>query len=172
MADLWLEIDERQKVRRPVQDLLGRVAYRLRLSRRWPRVDCLAMVPGLAVSERARAALDALGVPGMQFLGFRVNGEPFFLFYTERRLDCLDRQRSEIHYFPSSPTRVMQVVRYAFTEERVRPCDLFTVPELSDGMFFWSQETFVTDEGRSALEAARLVGFRFESLPETARPAE
>src|SRR6516162_7683900 len=56
MADLWLEIDERQKAGRPVEDLLGQIAYRLRLSRRWPRVDCLAMVPGLSVSQEARAA--------------------------------------------------------------------------------------------------------------------
>jgi hypothetical protein len=172
MADLWLEIDERHKAGRPVEDLLGQVTYYLRLSRRWPRVDCLAMVPGLAVSERARAALEALGVPGMRFLRFRVNSAPFFLFYTERRVDCLDRQRSEVRYFRSSPERVMQVVRYVFAEERVRPCDVFTVPELSDGMFFWVQQTFVTDAARTALEAARVIGFRFEPLPGPASQAE
>jgi hypothetical protein len=172
MADLWLEIDERHKVGRPVEDLLGRIAYRLRLGHRWPRIDCLAMVPGLAVSERARTALEAFGLPGMRFMEFRVNGAPFFHFYTERRVNCLDRQRSEVRYFRSSPERVMQVVRYAFAEERVRPCDVFTVPELSDGMFFWSQETFVTDSARTALEAAGLIGFRFEPLPEPASQAE
>jgi hypothetical protein len=172
MADLWLGIDERHKAGRPEGDLLARIAYRLRLGRRWPRVDCLLIVPGLAVSERARAALEALGVPGMRFMEFRVNGEPFFRFYTERRVDCLDRQRSEVRYFRSSPGRVMQVVVYAFVAERVLPCDVFTVPELSDGMFFWSQETFVTDAARTALEDARLIGFRFEPLPGSARQAE
>jgi hypothetical protein len=169
MADVWLEIDERHKLGQPVEDLLDRISYHLLLNRRWPRVDCVEMVPGLAVSERAKAAMEALGVPGMQFLGFRVNGEPFFLFYTERRVDCLDRDRSEIEYFRSSPEQVMQVVRYAFAEERVRSCDVFTVPELSDGMFLWSQETFVTDAVRTILEGADLNGFRFESLPGPSR---
>jgi len=172
MAELWLEINERHKAGLPVEELLGRIAYRLRPSRRWQRVDCLSMVPGLAVSERARAVLEMLGVPGMRFLGFRVNGEPFFLFHTERSVDCLVRERSEVRYFRSSPERVMQVVRYAFAEERLRACDVFTVPELSDGMFFWSQETFVTDAARIALEGATLIGFRFEPLPGPASQAE
>ena len=123
------------------------------------------MVPGLAVSSRAKVAFEALGVPGSEFLGFRINGEPFFLFYTDRRIDCLDRQRSEIEFFRSSPERVRQVVRYAFAKERLRPCDVFTVPELSDGMFFWSQETFLTGLARAAIEETGLVGFRFEELP-------
>jgi hypothetical protein len=172
MAVLWLEIDERQKAGQPVADLLDRVAYRVRLSRRWRRVDCLPMVPGLAVSQRARAAFEALGVPGMRFLGFRVNGEPFFLFYTDRQVDCLDRERSDVVYFRSSPQRVMHVVGYSFKEERLRPCDVFTVPELSDGMFFWSQETFVTDAARAAIEGAALVGLRFKPLPEPGKHAD
>ena len=109
MADLWLEIDERHRTDRPIAEQLARVAYDLCLSQRWPRVDCLAMVPGLAVSSRARLVFESLGLPGMRFLGFRVNEEPFFLFYTDRRIDCLDRTRSEIRYFASSPQRIKDV---------------------------------------------------------------
>jgi hypothetical protein len=165
MADLWLKVDELHKAGEPVESLLWRIAYCLLPGNRWKRVDCLSMVPGLAVSERARAALEAIGAPGMRFLEFRVNGEPFFLFYTERCLDCLDLQRSEVQYFRSSPERVKQVVRYAFAEEQVSQCDVFTIPELSAGMFFWSQEPFFTDSARTKLERAGLQGFRFEPLP-------
>ncbi len=165
MASLWLEIDERHRSDLPYDDILRRIAYQLPMNRRWDRVDFISMFPGIGVSVRARAALESLGVPGMRFLGFRVNLEPFFLFYTERVVDCLDRERSEIRYFPSSPERVMRVVSYAFTQERLRPCDLFTVPELSDGMFFWTQQTFVTDEARTILEGAGVFGIRFEPLP-------
>jgi hypothetical protein len=172
MAGLWLEIDERHKAGRPVDDLLGQINYRLRLGRRWPLVDCISMVPGLAVSGRARVALEALGVPGMRFLEFQVNGEPFFLFYTERCVDCLDRRRSVIEYFRSSPGRVKRVIAYAFFEERVRPCDVFTVPELSNRVSFWAQQTFVTDEARTALEGAGLIGFWFEPLPGPTSQAE
>ena len=96
MADLWLEIDERHKSGQKYADLLGQIKYRLRLTRHWSRVDCIEMVPGLAVSAQARMALESLGVPGMQFLEFHVNREPYFLFFTERRLDCLDRKSSSI----------------------------------------------------------------------------
>jgi hypothetical protein len=165
MADLWLEIDARHKAGQTVIDVLARIEYRLRLNYRWPRIDCVSMVPGLAISTHAKAAFEALGVPGMRFLEFRINGEPFFLFYTERRVDCLDRRRSEIKFFKSSPERVKDVVRYAFRSEPLHACDVFTVPELSDGMFFWSQQTFFTELARSAIERSGLVGFRFEDLP-------
>ena len=52
-----------------------------------------------------------------------------------------------------------------FAEEQLQPCDVFSVPELSDGMFFWSQETFLTGLVRAAIEETGLVGFRFEELP-------
>jgi hypothetical protein len=169
MADLWLACDERHKSGQPMAGLLGRVTYHLRLNRRWPQIDCLAMVPGLAVSARARAAFESLGVPGMRFLEFRVNCEPFFMFYTDRQIDCLDRERSEIRYFRHSPQRVMQVVGYAFAEDRFWQCDVFTTPELCDGMFFWSQQTFVTGAAKAAIERAGLFGFRFEPLPEPTR---
>ena len=165
MADLWLKVDERGKAGQPVADLLGQIGYRLRFSRRWPRVDCVAMMPGLAVSLGAKAALEALGVPGLRFLEFRINDEPFFPFYTDRRVDCLDRERSELEFFRCSPGQVKEVVRYAFTEDRLCPCDLFTVPELSEGSFFWSHDTFLTEPARQTLEGVGLVGFRFEELP-------
>jgi hypothetical protein len=166
MADIWLKVDDRHKAGQSETELLDQIAYRLRLNRRWPRIDCVSMVPGMGISERAKVAFERLGVPGMRFLRFRINGELFFQFYTERRIDCLDRRRSELRFFPSSPGRVMEVVRYAFVEERLQHCDVFTVPELSDGMFFWVQQTFFTEAARSALESSGLVGFQFEQLPE------
>ena len=50
-------------------------------------------------------------------------------------------------------------------EERLSPCDVFTVPELSDGMFFWWQRTLITDQARAIIDRAGLVGLRFETLP-------
>jgi hypothetical protein len=47
----------------------------------------------------------------------------------------------------------------------LRACDVFTVPELSDGMFFWSQQTFFTDAAREAVERSGGVGFQFQDLP-------
>jgi hypothetical protein len=164
MADIWIEIDERIKAGQPITQLLKRITYQVKLNRKWPRVDCLMMVPGLAVSERARTTIESLGLMGLQFLGFKVNGEPFFMFYTQRSIDCLDTARSEITYFRSAPKTVKNVVRFAFIEERLQACDLFTIPELSDGMFSWTQHIFVTDEARHIIENAGLDGFQYETL--------
>jgi hypothetical protein len=126
-----------------------------------PQVDCIQMSPGLGISSRAREAMVTLGVPGMHFLEFRVNGEPYYQFYTERIVDCLDRQRSEIMFFPDEPDRVMRVTKYAFVMGRLQDSDVFTLPELIDGMFFWSQPTFITERAKSTIDLAGLVGFRF-----------
>lgn len=164
MADLWIAIDGRHKSGLSTAKLLKQVSYRLKLNRSWPRVDCVDMVPGLAVSSRARAVFKSLKIPEMRFLAFRINEEPYFQFYTERCLDCLDRKRSDIKYFRSSPQEVKRIERYAFLKSKIRSRDLFTIPELSNGMFFWSQETYVTGETQAAIEKAGLIGFRFADL--------
>ncbi|MGE3808298.1 MAG: DUF1629 domain-containing protein [Gemmataceae bacterium] len=164
MSELWLEVDGRKKAGLPFADLLDQIAYKLKVRKRWPLVDCLSMVPGIGVSARARKVLEELGVPGMQFLRFHVNNEPFYLFYTERCLDCLDHARAEIECFAGT-ARTRRVHRFAFKEGCLQPCDVFTLPELSDGMFFWCQETFFTAAARDKFEKAGLVGFRFEDLP-------
>jgi hypothetical protein len=164
MADVWIQVDARHKAGQPYDELLAGIRYRLRLTPGWPRVDCIGMAPGIAVSESARRRFETLGVPGMRFLEFKVNKDSFFRFHTERVVDCLDRSASEIEFFPTSG-RVMKVLRYAFRLDLLLPCDVFTVPELSQGMFFWSQQTFMTAEARRAIEESRLVGFRFEELP-------
>ncbi len=165
MADLWLEIDDRYRAGEPFDNLLSQISYQLELNCRWPRVDCIAMVPGLAVSSRSKVVLENMGISGMQFLEFQVNGESFFMFLTARRVDCLDRERSELEFFRSSPEHVKEVVRYVFIEERLSPCDVFTVPELSDGMFPWAQEIFFTALARNTIEKAGLIGFHFKELP-------
>lgn len=170
MADLWLEVDERLKSDRRADDLLARIAYECKLPRRWPRIDIIRMTPGVAISARAREAFESLGVPGMRFLEFRVNGEPFFQFFTERRIDCLDLGRSEIEYFDHAPERVREVRRYAFLDSCLMDRDVFTLPELSRGAFFWAQQTFFTGPARLAVEGRGLVGLRFEELPVVGSP--
>ncbi len=99
----------------------------------------------------------------MQFLEFRINGQAYYQFYTDRCIDCLDREKSEIEFFPDSD-KVMWVDRYAFATNRLQDCDVFTVPEQSNGMFFWSQHTFFTEDARAVIERSDVVGLRFEGL--------
>ena len=164
MADLWLEVHECRKAGAPVEEILAKIDYVMRLNRRWTKIDCLAMYPGIGISPRARTILEKLKIPGMQFLEFSVKGKPYYQFYTDRRIDCLDRANSQIEFYPGSG-RVMRVHRYCFVETLLRPCDVFTVPELSRGMFFWVQQTFFTEPAREAIENSALKGFHFEELP-------
>jgi hypothetical protein len=163
MAALWLEVDDRQRAGQPFAAILERIRYRLSPPRHWKQADCLMMVPGIGVSARARGALEALGVRGMRFLPFTVNSQPWFLFYTERVVDCLNRSESEIVFFPSS-RRVMHVRRYAFDSNRLEACDVFAIPELSNGMFFWSQETFLTAAAAARLSRSGIIGFDLERV--------
>lgn len=164
MADLWLEIDECHKAGQDIQELLRQIKYRLELNPAWPQIDCLPMIPGLGISNRAKEVFESLEIPGMYFLEYSVNNDPFFMFYTERCLDCLDRKQSEVQFFESSPDRIKQISRYVFLAERLRRSDIFTIPEHSSEIFFWSQVIFVTEAARSIIERAELAGFTFKEL--------
>jgi hypothetical protein len=165
MSQRWITVDERQRAGEPIDDVLAEISYKIGRPRRWKQIDVVRLVPGIAVSARGRLALESLNVDGMKFFPFTANNEPWFLFMTERVIDCLDRSISEVTYFDSSPERALSIQRYAFFEDQLDAVDLFAIPEMNDGMFFWTQRVFVTAKARDALEASGAIGFRFEELP-------
>src|SRR3712207_3423808 len=88
-SQAWLELDERCRTGAAVEEISADIAYTCRLGRRWKRIDCISLAPTPGVSSAAKEVLEKLGVPGLRFLPFQVNGEPFHLVYTERCVDCL-----------------------------------------------------------------------------------
>lgn len=162
MSEVWLEVDDRLRSGDPVGHLLPKIKYRLKLNSTWRVVDCISMVPGLGVSGRAKRAFESLGVPGMRFLEFRANREPWYLFFTVREVACLDRQRSQISFYAHDPSRVMSIEKYVFLTDQTQDCDVFTLPEANDSMFVWSPPIFLTENAKTRIDRFGLAGFRFE----------
>jgi hypothetical protein len=78
-TDRWLEVDELVRGGTPLADELTRdLSYRVSPSKIHPKVDCLNMVPGHAISARTRDPFLSLGISGLVFMPFRVNDEPWY----------------------------------------------------------------------------------------------
>lgn len=107
----------------------------------------------------------------MQFFPITLNGDAFFRLVTRRCLDCLDRSRSVMKFFPHDPTRVMHIMRYRFDHRPIKPCDLFAIPEEFGGGT-WSQAIYVTGSVKTAIEEAGLVGLRFSEMEDFRNPLE
>lgn len=162
MAGLWTEVDERMREGESTEDLLLKIKYKLRFNRRWPKIDFVRMGGPIGVSENAKRVLTSLKVPGMQFLPYLINDQPYYLFFTERQVNCLDREKSKIEFYRHDPKRIKRVSQYAFVSKKIKDCDVFTIPETSDGMFYYWRETFFTKKAQLELENAGLIGAAFD----------
>jgi hypothetical protein len=132
-------------------------------------IDCISMMPGIAISSRARVVFESLPLEGLQFFPITLNGKAFFLLVTRRCLNCLDRSKSVMKFFSHDPTRVMHIMRYRFDHCPIKPCDLFAIPEEFGGGT-WSQAIYVTESVKTAIEEAGLVGLRFSEMEDFRDP--
>lgn len=104
------------------------------------------------VSDRLRGFLEPACEGSVEFVPISVNGRPFFGLLIHTVLDVLDRQRSEVEYFPSAPDDVMLVRRYAFKD--LGSARVFKIPELRG-------REFATEPVRQAYLESGLSGLRF-----------
>jgi hypothetical protein len=91
-----------------------------------------------------------------EFLPLLNPDEEHWFVNSWREIDALDEENSEFKRFPSSG-RIMRIIRYAFSEEKVRGAACFKIPQLSEAMF-------VTDEVVAAVREARLTGTSFQPV--------
>ena len=89
--------------------------------------DTVWMANRVFVSDRLRRALEPACEGDVEFVPLSVNGSPFFGLAVLKVLDVLDRQRSELEYFPHAPDRVMTIRRYAFKD--LGAARVFKIPE-------------------------------------------
>ncbi|MBA4190874.1 MAG: hypothetical protein C0467_23040 [Planctomycetaceae bacterium] len=164
VADAFIQFDALLRDSNHESELMDRLLRLTTQGHRSNEVDAIYLTPGLAVSERAKNALRLLNIPRIRFFPFQLDSARFFVVTTDRIVDCLDHERSQIEYFRSNPTRVKHIRHYAFHLSIIPDPDLFTIPELCDGMFSYSRPLFVTGAVVAALSAAGLQGFRFEQL--------
>ena len=114
--------------------------------------DTVWMANRVLVSDRLRKVLEPACQGDAEFLPLSVNGSPFFGLVIRNVLDVLDRQRSELEYFPSAPDRVMSIRRYAFKD--LGSTRAFKIPETPT-------RKFATEPVRQAYLASGIPGLRF-----------
>ena len=161
-VDQWMALDDAVAAGASVNSIdSSSISMNLPLTPEFPRVDCVSLVPGLAISQSARTVFDELAVGDPFYLPFCLNDETWFRPIVGHCLDCLNRGASDLEFFADS-NRVKRITKYVFRQEMINDIDIFTIPEQNDGMFFWVQTIFITDLVRERLETAQLIGFRFD----------
>jgi hypothetical protein len=95
-------------------------------------------LPGLLVSPRFRAALEAAGVANIQYfavnLTSRLNdgsSHPYFIANIVGLIRCVDFQRSDITLDPGPPTVVDSIDHLVLDETRIEGMDIFRLGELA-----------------------------------------
>jgi hypothetical protein len=89
-------------------------------------------VPGTLglFSERAIGLFIPYATRFFDPVGAELNGAPFFFLREKRALACLDRENSIVVPFASNPSRIMEIHKFVFHQERVTDPLLFRIPEL------------------------------------------
>jgi hypothetical protein len=107
------------------------------------------------VTERARAGLEALIDPYVEFLPFAtIKGQSLYAVNAIEVVDCVDKEASEITYAPDEPERAIAVSKFVFDEKKVRPLPIFKVPE--------TMHLFVSDAFAEAVVRNKLTGAGFD----------
>lgn len=154
----WLAVGEMVEGRKELDwQLLSSINFKV--TSKYSKFDCLSFDARLLVSESAKVLFERL-VPGCcRFLSVRVNDLPFHILLAKKIVDALDKNKSEIQYFPKEPNRIMLIRKYCFQKHLIPDPALFRIPENI-------ARIFVTDLVKEAIEKSGLIGFQlvdFES---------
>lgn len=124
------------------------------------------------LSKRALDSLHDLIQPYVEFLPLTSAAGEFTAFKVLREVDALDRERSEIEWFPQlkreigKPRQARAIKRFAFHEGALADEVLFQLPEMSA-----HTHIFVTQEFINCVDKNGLTGFRFTDVWPPADPA-
>lgn len=89
----------------------------------------------VAISARAADGLADLLEKCCELLPFLYEDKRFWLLNVLDVRDCLDRSRTEARFFDEARTRVMDIHRYGFHEEKLASATFFKIPELKFTIF-------------------------------------
>lgn len=104
----------------------------------------------------SRRAVDALSPHAGVCFGFvpaTLDGAAYSFIVRTGAIDALDRERSKLKYFRSSPHRVQRILEHVFVSEALDGVGLFAVPD--DVMGIFATEIVV-----GAVKNSKLRGFR------------
>lgn len=109
-------------------------------------------------SQRAKELLTPHLAGAGQWIELVGDEAPYWLFFVTNVVPALDLEASAIAYFPSSPSKVMEISEYGFKPELVRNQWLFTLPQRI------RSNRLVTDRFIDFVREHELTGFRFHLL--------
>lgn len=108
-------------------------------------------------SQRAIDILGDLLRESGQVFPIQCEGEIYYAFNATNIIDAFDRENAEFKTFKNSQ-KIMRIVRYAFSEEKLQDVCVFKPKEkIRDGIF-------VTDSFKTRVEDFNLCGFIFRKV--------
>ncbi|HBA85379.1 MAG TPA: hypothetical protein DCZ95_14930 [Verrucomicrobia bacterium] len=88
------------------------------------------------VSQRAQDVLFPLIGPYVEFLPLiEIRRKSFFAINVLNIVDCLDKERSVIHYATDDPQHILSIPVYVFRESAIPKSPLFKIPEDTGSVF-------------------------------------
>lgn len=156
----WLPLGEMlDGLREPDFNYLS--ALNIKLVARSSRFDCLSFNARLLVSALAKEFISTSVPDSCLFLPIRINSQPFFFLVPRKVLDVLNKEASEVEFFPHDKNRVMIIRKYRFKKEQIDDPSIFQIPENPI-------RVFITDSLSKNMKASKLIGFKivdFENPP-------
>ena len=126
-----------------------------------PVADFAYLTPGsLGCTEPVVRQLDETVRFELEALPLLVEEQKYLIVNVINVIDCLDRSRSTLRYYPGSD-RVREVSMHAFQFERIGDSALFKIPESV------RTEIFCTDRVRNAILAKELAGLEFQLVADS-----
>jgi hypothetical protein len=112
---------------------------------------------GQLISARLRDLIAPFSHPCFSFLPAYINGHEYYFFVSEESIDCLDREKSDILWSPSTSNKVLLVKRYAFHMHVLKDPLVFRIPE-------FSSRVFCTEGVKRVVDARQFRGIKFTQV--------
>jgi hypothetical protein len=121
-----------------------------------PVGDVLGFGSRFLVNDTIRQIFTNLGITEIEYLRMDYKGTAYYLMNVLETLDCLDREKSDALYSPTTKDRILFVKRYCFYEDRIGDKMIFRLKDEPLRM------AFVNETVVSALKKAGIKGFCYE----------
>lgn len=110
----------------------------------------------LAISGRARQVIDAMHIPGLEYIDVVIEGQIWHLLLMGNIIDCFDRERGTYTVYENHPNRIRDFEKFEFRKDIIPNPSIFRIP--------YTVSNFATDGVKDAFERAGLRGFEFREI--------
>ncbi len=112
----------------------------------------------LVLSDRAKSVLGDLLSKNGELLPLSGDGKGYWAFNVTTVHDVVDLEASEVVYFPSNPSKIMNIKRYVLKKRGDFNAPIFKVPEMA------GLDILVSDDFKRRIESAGLTGLAYQEV--------